>query len=107
MFHIHFSIKNYFKNKSKSQKDYVLYNKHLFGNKYLEIQLSHWGQISDIFSVTLNTAITGEDHAGIRFHLDILGYGFIFNIYDNRHWDYENHTWEKYDENIDYRDITG
>lgn len=106
MFHIHFSIKNYFKSKYTKQTDYVCIERHLFGHKHLEIQLSHWGQISDIFSITLNTEITGGDHAGIRFHLDLLGYGFIINFYDNRHWDYENHTWEKEDE-LDYRDYPG
>lgn len=107
MFHIHFSVINYFKSKPKPQKDYIVYNKHLFGHKYLEVQFSRWGQMTDLFAITLDTAIKGQDHAGVRLHLDILGYGLVIDFHDNRHWDYENNTWEKYDENFDYRDITG
>ena len=37
------------------------------------------------------------DHAGIGFELGLLGYGLEFQIYDTRHWDYENNRWTIYD----------
>lgn len=37
-----------------------------------------------------------QDHAGLEIVLGILGYGIHFNIYDNRHWDYENNRWAVY-----------
>jgi hypothetical protein len=34
------------------------------------------------------------DHAGIQIELGLLGYSTEFQIYDTRHWDYENDCWE-------------
>jgi hypothetical protein len=28
----------------------------------------------------------------------VLGYYFSAKIYDVRHWDYENHCWEEYED---------
>ena len=37
---------------------------------------------------------TKGDHAGIQFELGVFGYSIEFQIYDTRHWDYENNHWE-------------
>lgn len=34
-----------------------------------------------------------KDHAGFEINLALFGYGIEFNIYDSRHYDYENHCW--------------
>ena len=36
------------------------------------------------------------DHAGLQLMFGILGYALEFNVYDTRHWDYENNTWYNY-----------
>jgi hypothetical protein len=36
-----------------------------------------------------------RDHAGFKFELGLFGYAMLFQIYDNRHWDYTNDCWEK------------
>lgn len=107
MIHFNFSIINYFRRKYTKQTDYVCIDRHLFGHKHLEIQISHWGQAMDLISLTLSTPITGQDHAGIMFHLDILGYGLIINFYDNRHWDHDKNTWETYNDDDNYLDNPG
>lgn len=37
------------------------------------------------------------DHAGPSIEFTILGLFMNFKIYDNRHWDYDNNDWEKYE----------
>ena len=37
------------------------------------------------------------DHAGFWFNMKILGIEFYYRIYDIRHWDWENDTWEVYE----------
>ena len=37
------------------------------------------------------------DHAGLHIMLGLLGYAVEFHVYDTRHWDYENNTWEVYE----------
>jgi hypothetical protein len=40
---------------------------------------------------------TKGDHAGVQFELGVFGYSIEFQIYDTRHWDYENNQWENYE----------
>ena len=39
---------------------------------------------------------TRGDHAGLKFNFEMFGLLFEFNIYDNRHWDYDKDTWCAY-----------
>jgi len=66
-------------------------------NKAWEWQTDYFGW-NTLFSLDLDLIPTGYDHAGIGFSLTILGFMVEAKIYDSRHWDYENGTWEKYDE---------
>ena len=34
-----------------------------------------------------------EDHAGFRFELTLFGITMMFEIYDNRHWNYDEDRW--------------
>src|SRR5574343_1846045 len=38
------------------------------------------------------------DHAGFNFSINILGFNVDYSHYDIRHWDRDNDTWCKYDE---------
>ena len=65
-------------------------------NKTLELQFGNWRKDSWSwfdFSIKLTRK---QDHAGFRFYAEIIGLHFILEIYDNRHFDYENNCWEKY-----------
>jgi hypothetical protein len=47
--------------------------------------------------VTVHFEITHRrDHAGLNVELALLGYGIHFMIYDSRHWNWKNDTWEIY-----------
>jgi hypothetical protein len=81
-----FSRKNVFKN-------YFCLNRQLTTNKFLEFEAIKSSQT--LFEVEADLRITGKDHAGVFISIYILGYGVGFRIYDHRHWDYENNTWEK------------
>jgi hypothetical protein len=76
----------------------MVYNKQLSKNKSIEVQVSLFDSdlYSDIFELHIGWT-TKQDHAGFRFIFSI--YKFIFiqvMIYDHRHWDYDNNTWEDY-----------
>lgn len=60
-------------------------------NKYLEIQLTKFSDTN--FEINLTFSTKG-DHAGIRFYLNLWKYVFLINLYDSRHWDWENDRWE-------------
>lgn len=38
------------------------------------------------------------DHAGPKAEISLLGYSVSFQIYDTRHWNYDNNCWEVYPE---------
>lgn len=74
----------------------MVYHKQLSKNKSIETQVSLFDSdmYSDIFELHIGWTIK-HDHAGFRFIFSI--YKFIFiqvMIYDHRHWDYHNNTWE-------------
>ena len=62
----------------------------------------HW-EIEAIFNkdiilgFELGTHIRGSDHAGPRLRISILCFELNINIYDSRHWSYENNRWVEYD----------
>ena len=97
MFYFNFRIKNPFKTKDFNQIDYIEYDKKLTKNKCLEIQFTRW-RADTIFGFDVDAQWIGISHGGLGFSIDLLGYFFNIKIYDHRHWDYDNHCWEKYDE---------
>ena len=42
----------------------------------------------------LDISFHGRDHAGPRLNVNLLGWAFSLCIYDNRHWNYQDHCWE-------------
>ena len=38
-----------------------------------------------------------RDHAGLNIEFGLLGYLITAQIYDTRHWSYENDNWEIYE----------
>jgi len=80
--------------KDIKQIDYFGETWGLTKNKSLEVQLSRGG--NSLLGASLTFATHGRDHAGLMIELEFLRHFFIINLYDNRHWDYENNCWEKY-----------
>lgn len=61
-------------------------------NKSWEIQIDRDDTlISLYFRFTVR-----QDHAGIRFNIGLFGYSISTNLYDTRHWDYDNKCWKVY-----------
>lgn len=92
-----FSIKNkYYDETVKYEyKDYIIYDKKISKNKAISFQLSKFDP-DNLFSIGLRFSWKGSDHAGPYFHIDVLGYFAIFNLYDIRHWNYDTNKWEIY-----------
>ena len=101
MIRFHFTLKNPFpiayKDRDFDQIDYLCRDWSLTKNKAFEIQFTKWAPTT-IFSVGLDTCWIGQDHGGIRFDIELFGYFLNLNLYDKRHWDWENGCWEKHDE---------
>ena len=91
MFILHFNFKNPFSNRFE-----IIGSKHgkITKNKSWELQLS---KTNDILNVEVNFT-TRQCHSGLFLSLGLLGYELIFNIHDNRHWDYLANDWEIYEE---------
>lgn len=87
----------FYGNRSRQPKTFFNYYKKLSKNKSLDTQLTYFG-LDTIFEIDVDISASGEDHAGTRLSLTVLGLFFNIQIYDHRHWDYDNNTWETYNE---------
>jgi len=65
----------------------------LFTHTYWELEHSYYSPL--LLDVEVRCTHK-QDHAGISIGFGLLGYGVSFRIYDNRHWNEENNTWEVY-----------
>lgn len=61
-----------------------------FKNKFIELELY---QSSSILSLMINCT-NNQSHAGLDIEIGLLGYAVRFNLYDNRHWDYDTGKYE-------------
>ena len=73
----------------KSISNSWLLSKH----KAIEIEFTNE---ADPFKIFIGYRTKG-DHAGFRFVIALFGYDASFNLYDTRHWDYENDCYEIYE----------
>jgi len=96
MLYFNFTVSNPFKVKERGQRDFVAWDRRLTKNKALELQVSFWGSFRELLAVGADTRWTGQDHAGIKISMTMLGLGFVFNLYDIRHWNYDTGAWEQY-----------
>lgn len=63
-----------------------------FKTKFIELELHTIEHLAG-WNFHLSTRC---DHAGLDIQLSLFGVCLHFNFYDNRHWDYDNNTWEVY-----------
>lgn len=89
------NIRNAFYPKSNF-KNLFCWSKRITTNKAVEVEVCRY----NFFWLTLSieTYFSGGDHAGPELEFGLFGYSVSLKMYDIRHWDYENQTWEKYDE---------
>jgi hypothetical protein len=74
-------------------KDRTFFNPtlRLYKNKYLELQSGIWQEWNYV-----NLYLKWDrktDHAGFHFNIELFGLYFIFDIYDIRHWNWEENCW--------------
>lgn len=81
--------------KDRPQKNYFYREPKLSKNWAMCIQI-YKSSIHNIFSLSVDTAWRGSDHAGPRLDIEVCGYCFDLNFYNTRHWDYDIGTWQKY-----------
>jgi hypothetical protein len=62
-------------------------------NKYLEAQADA-GDLSTLFEIYIDTNLQGCDHASVMLSLQVPWLYVHLQLYDRRHWDYENWKWE-------------
>ena len=70
-------------------------------NKSFELQLEFFSNLThdNIIDLSFDWVIH-QDHAGPSFKFVLYRAVFLcIQIYDNRHWDYEHHKWETYEDN--------
>lgn len=91
MIHFNFSLRNPF---SRLHNSKVLLTRLVTNHKCLEIE---YVRDADIFGLWFNWTLR-QSHAGISIGLSLLSFGFYATLEDIRHWDYNNKTWEKYDD---------
>lgn len=82
--------------KEMETKDYFFKDKKISEHKNLEIQISKMGDTVLGFEFRLNPV--GQDHGGISIQLELWRRFFCIQIYDSRHWNYEEKRWYRSDE---------
>lgn len=63
--------------------------------KHKAIEFNGYYRTGHIINVEFDLRFQG-DHAGARIMLGLFGYEVELHFYDMRHWDYDRHTWEMY-----------
>lgn len=61
-------------------------------NKGFEAQLTQFG-LTNVFELIVSTNWYGEDHAGPKINLTILGLYLGLEFQDGRHWNYDEGRW--------------
>ena len=89
--YINFSIINFLRKGNKWDK-YFSFHKRLSKYKHLEIE----GNYSNYHIFCFEFKISyKEDHAGILFSLNMFCREISLQIYDSRHWNYQNNYWHE------------
>lgn len=93
MIHIYFRFDNPF---SEQVKTLYCYDKHI-SLSYLKYQnlCIQIDKDNTIFCFKFEWTFR-QDHAGPWLEFGLFGYNIMINVYDSRHWDYENDKWEEY-----------
>jgi hypothetical protein len=91
MISLNFNLRNPYSQTFKNLWNHMWY---ICKNKYAELEFY---RDSSLLAFNFNWTIR-QSHAGLDVELGLFGYCIHFNIYDNRHWNYTEGRWYKYDE---------
>jgi hypothetical protein len=91
MIDLHFKLNNPW-----SDRWDFLWSKHRMITKYKAWELGLY-RTNSIVELYFHYRIRC-DHAGVKFMFSLFGYTIELNLYDTRHWDYDNKTWGTYAE---------
>ena len=73
--------------------NYLCWDKKLTNNKNFEIQISKF-EPHELFLFKVDFRFWGSDHQGPSFEIDLFGYLFNIQIYDRRHWNWDEDRWQ-------------
>ena len=90
MIYFNFSLVNPFC-KDSSYRRMFIKNGGITKNKFWEIEFSR--NPRTLFSIGFSLTFR-QSHSGLTIEFGLLGYLFLFEISDSRHWDYVNNRWE-------------
>jgi hypothetical protein len=90
--YFNFLIRNFCKPRKKFKKYFSFY-KQLSKYKNVEFETCYSGY--SIFQFELDFCPIAKDHGGLSLTLNFLGFEAGLRIYDSRHWDYKNWSWEE------------
>ncbi len=88
MINLNLTIKTPFN--SKSYYNILLKTGEITKHKSWEFQIDRHSEI--LFSVGVDLSFN-QSHSGVSFSVGLFGYDIRFEIYDNRHWNYEGGCW--------------
>lgn len=72
--------------------NYIEIDRPISKNKNISVQLTKW-DIYSLFKVELDLEFKGRDHAGCGLTIDLLWFYFSIQLYDSRHWNYDEGRW--------------
>lgn len=93
MINFRFELKHPFYHTNDKQIDYFEFDKSISKNKALSIQVSDF-KVGMLIFFEFVWHIK-RDHAGLELSIGILGKELIINLYDKRHWNYEEDRWDE------------
>lgn len=91
MVYASFNIKKFW-NRRRYYNNVFFWHKQITKNKSIEFQIIDDNDI--LFKFEIIIVFRGRDHAGPSLVFGLLGSELNFQIYDHRHWDYANNTWD-------------
>jgi hypothetical protein len=95
MINFSFGLEWPLKKEKNSWSDSIFYWDELITkNKAFSIQFDKglWGGCFPIIGINFNYWLY-QDHAGPKLELQLLGLTLILNLYDRRHWHYDQGRW--------------
>lgn len=92
MIELYFKIKNPFKPIQWADKHYVVFEPRVSKNYRFCFQISRFVPYN-LIEFNFNTTLTGTDHAGPLFDLNVFGFMLYLNLYRIHHWNHDENRW--------------
>ena len=93
MIYFGFNIANPYSNRWENTWNYLA---NPFKHKYIELEMF---KDNTVLTFSFRWSIR-QSHAGVMIELGALGRSFLFQLYDNRHWNSKEGRWMIYTEEL-------